>query len=211
MRRVCPLHFNRNEHFLICPAIIMPDDVAEEKVKALHALGAEVERVRPASIVDKKQVRLAPLLFCFCTPFRLLFPFPQRLSICWAKYIEWIDWRLILASSLWYVSSSSGRNKGVLSPYHSFVYHDPLEPCQNPRYSVWGTRQHWAEQFRAREPFKVRHPGFGIGERTHTPSSAPQFTWPRITKPYNAGIYHCEECQLRTGWMEERWRVSEQT
>lgn len=35
----------------------MPDDVAEEKVKALLALGAEVERVRPASIVDKKQVR----------------------------------------------------------------------------------------------------------------------------------------------------------
>ena len=39
-------------------AIIMPDDVAEEKVKALLALGAEVERVRPASIVDKKQVRV---------------------------------------------------------------------------------------------------------------------------------------------------------
>ncbi|TFK44300.1 PALP-domain-containing protein [Crucibulum laeve] len=35
--------------------IIMPDDVAEEKVKALLALGASVERVRPASIVDKKQ------------------------------------------------------------------------------------------------------------------------------------------------------------
>ncbi|THU86242.1 PALP-domain-containing protein [Dendrothele bispora CBS 962.96] len=35
--------------------IIMPDDVAEEKVKALLALGADVERVRPASIVDKKQ------------------------------------------------------------------------------------------------------------------------------------------------------------
>ncbi|KAL4249030.1 Cysteine Synthase/Cystathionine Beta-Synthase [Abortiporus biennis] len=35
--------------------IIMPDDVAEEKVQALLALGAEVERVRPASIVDKKQ------------------------------------------------------------------------------------------------------------------------------------------------------------
>ncbi|KAL1753113.1 tryptophan synthase beta subunit-like PLP-dependent enzyme [Schizophyllum commune] len=34
--------------------IIMPDDVAEEKVKALHALGAEVIRVRPASIVDTK-------------------------------------------------------------------------------------------------------------------------------------------------------------
>ena len=38
-------------------AIIMPDDVAEEKVKALRSLGAEVERVRPASIVDKRQVR----------------------------------------------------------------------------------------------------------------------------------------------------------
>ena len=40
------------------PAIIMPDDVALEKVKALEALGAEVQRVRPASIVDKKQARL---------------------------------------------------------------------------------------------------------------------------------------------------------
>jgi len=35
--------------------IIMPDDVAFEKVKALEVLGADVERVRPASIVDKKQ------------------------------------------------------------------------------------------------------------------------------------------------------------
>ncbi|EIN11555.1 PALP-domain-containing protein [Punctularia strigosozonata HHB-11173 SS5] len=35
--------------------IIMPDDVAMEKVQALQALGADVERVRPASIVDKKQ------------------------------------------------------------------------------------------------------------------------------------------------------------
>ena len=34
----------------------MPDDVAEEKVKALLSLGADVQRVRPASIVDKKQV-----------------------------------------------------------------------------------------------------------------------------------------------------------
>jgi hypothetical protein len=33
----------------------MPDDVAEEKVKALQSLGSDVERVRPASIVDKKQ------------------------------------------------------------------------------------------------------------------------------------------------------------
>ncbi|KAG6831716.1 hypothetical protein H0H87_004267 [Tephrocybe sp. NHM501043] len=33
----------------------MPDDVAKEKVAALQALGATVERVRPASIVDKKQ------------------------------------------------------------------------------------------------------------------------------------------------------------
>lgn len=33
----------------------MPDDVSLEKVKALEALGAHVEMVRPASIVDKKQ------------------------------------------------------------------------------------------------------------------------------------------------------------
>ena len=39
----------------VVEAIIMPDDVALEKVKALEALGADVERVRPASIVDKKQ------------------------------------------------------------------------------------------------------------------------------------------------------------
>ena len=38
------------------PAIVMPDDVAEEKVKALTALGADVETVRPTSIVDEKQV-----------------------------------------------------------------------------------------------------------------------------------------------------------
>ena len=37
----------------------MPDDVAEEKGKALLALGAHVEKVRPANIVDKKQVRFA--------------------------------------------------------------------------------------------------------------------------------------------------------
>lgn len=43
---------------LIHPAaIIMPDDVAAEKALALRALGAQIETVRPASIVDKKQVR----------------------------------------------------------------------------------------------------------------------------------------------------------
>jgi len=35
--------------------IVVPDDVALEKVKALEVLGANVEIVRPASIVDKKQ------------------------------------------------------------------------------------------------------------------------------------------------------------
>ncbi|KAK4687250.1 hypothetical protein P7C73_g2863, partial [Tremellales sp. Uapishka_1] len=35
--------------------IIMPDDVAIEKVAILEKLGAKVERVRPASIVDEKQ------------------------------------------------------------------------------------------------------------------------------------------------------------
>ena len=51
---------DREQIFLTgLPAIIMPDDVAEEKVKALQALGAQVERVRPASIVDKNQVRFS--------------------------------------------------------------------------------------------------------------------------------------------------------
>jgi hypothetical protein len=44
---------------MLFEAIIMPDDVALEKVKALEALGADVERVRPASIVDKKQASLS--------------------------------------------------------------------------------------------------------------------------------------------------------
>lgn len=39
-------------------AIVMPDDVASEKSLALQALGATVEKVRPASIVDQKQVSL---------------------------------------------------------------------------------------------------------------------------------------------------------
>ena len=34
----------------------MPDDISDDKTKASVALGAIVERVRPASIVDKKQV-----------------------------------------------------------------------------------------------------------------------------------------------------------
>ena len=58
MIRVCSLFMNSMSTILrMTLAIIMPDDVAEEKVKALQALGAEVHRVRPASIVDKKQVR----------------------------------------------------------------------------------------------------------------------------------------------------------
>ncbi len=39
----------------------MPDDVSLDKVKALEVLGANVERVRPASIVDKKQASLLSL------------------------------------------------------------------------------------------------------------------------------------------------------
>lgn len=49
-------------------AIIMPDDIALEKVNALKCLGASVERVRPASIVNDKHVR--PL--CWHPPLRLL-------------------------------------------------------------------------------------------------------------------------------------------
>ena len=57
MTRVCFNLYSGSGNFCRCyfVAIIMPDDVADEKVKALLSLGADVERVRPASIVDKKQ------------------------------------------------------------------------------------------------------------------------------------------------------------
>lgn len=35
----------------------MPDDTAVEKMRSVEAYGATVERVRPAGIVDKRQVR----------------------------------------------------------------------------------------------------------------------------------------------------------
>ncbi|KAF7376604.1 PALP-domain-containing protein [Mycena sanguinolenta] len=35
--------------------IVVPDDMAAEKLHALRSLGADVEQVRPASIIDKKQ------------------------------------------------------------------------------------------------------------------------------------------------------------
>jgi len=41
-------------YFPQCIAIIMPDDVSKDKVKALQCLGAEVQWVQPASIVDKQ-------------------------------------------------------------------------------------------------------------------------------------------------------------
>lgn len=58
---------------MLFEAIIMPDDVALEKVKALEALGADVERVRPASIVDKKQASL-PVNFPKYCRLRVLLP-----------------------------------------------------------------------------------------------------------------------------------------
>ena len=45
-------------------AIVVPDDVSLEKVKALEVLGANVETVRPASIVDKKQASTLALPDC---------------------------------------------------------------------------------------------------------------------------------------------------
>lgn len=54
---VCQFCDSTNLRQQLVVAIIMPDDVAEEKAKALLCLGAKVEKVRPASIVDKKQVR----------------------------------------------------------------------------------------------------------------------------------------------------------
>lgn len=56
MKQVRSVEFNTNIFTgMNLTAIIIPDDVADEKVKALQALGAHIEKVRPASIVDKKQ------------------------------------------------------------------------------------------------------------------------------------------------------------
>lgn len=48
--------FSFDTNCIALSAVIMPDDVADEKLKALEALGATVEKVRPASIIDQKQV-----------------------------------------------------------------------------------------------------------------------------------------------------------
>ena len=44
----------------------MPDDVAEEKEMTLRSLGADIVKVRPASIVDKNQVRVFPYYYSPC-------------------------------------------------------------------------------------------------------------------------------------------------
>ncbi len=64
----------------------MPDDIAEEKVKALLALGADVERVRPASIVDKKQVRSSLVIAYFP-------PHKYRLVVCCGYPRNFVSWR----------------------------------------------------------------------------------------------------------------------
>jgi hypothetical protein len=58
----------------------MPDDVAEEKVMALRVLGADIQRVRPASIVDKKQVRN-------CEVYSLLILIPLPRIVCCGYFI----------------------------------------------------------------------------------------------------------------------------
>ena len=70
-------------------AIIMPDDVALEKVNALRCLGATVERVRPASIVDTKHVRppygrsrLCVRLRRWSTESRTTFGFSMWYDVC---------------------------------------------------------------------------------------------------------------------------------
>jgi len=60
----------------------MPDDVALEKVNALRCLGATVERVRPASIVDTKHVRPLYGLSLLHAESRILFGFSTWYDVC---------------------------------------------------------------------------------------------------------------------------------
>ncbi len=71
------IHIEIRQTFYL--AIIMPDDVAEEKVKALSALGADIQKVRPASIVDKKQVSFFFSIYGFtiCSDLRSMLWVPR--------------------------------------------------------------------------------------------------------------------------------------
>lgn len=121
----------------------MPDDVAEEKVKALLALGAHVERVRPASIVDKKQV--SQIIHCNCSPTLLI---SQHLldSMSYVQpSISMFYRKAVFCSTLTHQTikpprtslantrSNSGRNTGASTPHHSHkrsVLH--LPPSSSP-------------------------------------------------------------------------------
>ncbi|EGO25956.1 hypothetical protein SERLADRAFT_361323 [Serpula lacrymans var. lacrymans S7.9] len=124
-------------------AIIMPDDVAEEKVKALQALGADVQRVGPASIVDRKQV--PALRFRSCPNF---FVGTQETNIL--NYIE--------AASPEFVTITSDRVQGVDCAAQANGPRDE-DPVTKP--SVTAPRGFFVDQFENRSNFNAHYDGTG--------------------------------------------------
>ncbi|EGO00397.1 hypothetical protein SERLA73DRAFT_53220 [Serpula lacrymans var. lacrymans S7.3] len=115
--------------------IIMPDDVAEEKVKALQALGADVQRVGPASIVDRKQVRIRKSR-------------TQETNIL--NYIE--------AASPEFVTITSDRVQGVDCAAQANGPRDE-DPVTKP--SVTAPRGFFVDQFENRSNFNAHYDGTG--------------------------------------------------
>jgi cysteine synthase A len=124
--------------------IIMPDDVAEEKVKALQSLGADVERVRPASIVDKKQyVNLAR----------------QRASK-FSPQTNSIDQSLPSTNGVHphiFESSSSSLLAATASPHVEFDTTDWLRGSKD----LFTPRGYFADQFENKSNFDAHYGGTG--------------------------------------------------
>jgi len=91
-------------------AIIIPDDVALEKVKALEALGADVERVRPASIVDKKQASQMPVNF------------PSTVAYCPVFLVVCSKCTLVTSQERDLMIAPSEPSSGICTSFHGLGY-----------------------------------------------------------------------------------------
>ncbi|KAG8767831.1 hypothetical protein FRC15_005453 [Serendipita sp. 397] len=113
----------------------MPDDIAAEKVLTLRALGADIEQVRPASIVDKKQAICckASLLFSYDIPW-----FAQNLAKIRAQDFG----RNSRATTSVVVSTNQGTDTPAL--------HEHVEP-----------RGFFADQFENMSNFMAHYEGTG--------------------------------------------------
>ncbi|WVF67110.1 hypothetical protein IAT40_001855 [Kwoniella sp. CBS 6097] len=125
--------------------IIMPDDVAIEKVQVLEKLGATVERVRPASIVDEKQNLARKRALEFGNT-ELVNPPTPRAPIAVSTLAE---------------PSEVGHNAADLSPDNSPIPHNlPLPNVLRPALET-KPRGFFADQFENESNFQAHYRGTG--------------------------------------------------